>query len=198
MNHEVGSVLIAPSTGSSREDERRRDGFVSRAKGSILSSPPRGPWRVGGLGVDGLLSCGEGSILLSTPRCSELRGSGRGCFGGSEKGVAFSGFLAGFWAGHKLSVVLDDSLRNSGWIGLGDEGPGVVGGCREGSGQGHTVRVFSEFSKRLSSRRGHCSPRSDLEGGVSGLEELRGEILGLSGDGSSGKGPVGGGVAAGN
>ena len=129
---------------------------------------------------------------------SPSRGSGRGCFGGSENGVVFSGFLDGSWAGHKLSVDFDNSLRNSGQIGLGDEGPGIVGGCREGSGQGHTVLAFSGFSKRLSSRRGHCSPRRDLEGGVSGLEELRGEILGLSGDGSSGKGPVGGGVPVGN
>ena len=126
------------------------DGFVSRVKGSVLGSPPRGPWRVGGLGGDGLLSRGEGSMLLSTPRCSELRGSGRGCFGGSEKGVVFSGFLDGSWAGHKLSVVFDNSLRNSGRIGLGDEGPGVVGGCREGSGQDHTVWAFSGFFKRLS------------------------------------------------
>lgn len=61
------------------------------------------------------------------------------------------------------------------------------------------------FSKRLSSRRGHCSSRGDREGGVSGLgeliseaEELSGGIVGLSGaiDGSSGKGPVGGSVPA--
>lgn len=94
--------------------------------------------------------------------------------------MVFSGFLDGSWAGHKLSAVFDNSFLDSGRIELGDEVPGVVGGCREGSWQGHTVWACGILSKRLSSRRGHCSPRSDSEGGVNGLEELSGGILGLS------------------
>lgn len=100
--------------------------------------------------------------------------------GERETTVVFSGFLDGSWAGHKLSAVFGNAFLDSGRIELVDEVPGVVRGCREGSGQGHTVWAFSILSKRLSSRRGHCSPRSDSEGGVSGLEELSGGILGLS------------------
>lgn len=51
----------------------------------------------------------------------------------------FNGFLDGSWAGHKLSAVFDNSLRDSGWMELGEEDPGIVGGCRAGSGQGHMV-----------------------------------------------------------
>lgn len=60
-------------------------------------------------------------------------------------------------------------MRGSGSIELGGEDPGVVGGRLKGSGQGCVVRAFSVVSKRLSSRRGHCSLRSDREGRFGGV-----------------------------
>lgn len=174
MDHGERSIPGSPPISS-----RRLVGLggepMSRVEGSILVSPPRGPCRGHGLGDDGLGNHGEGFIRPFPPR-----DSGWISFGENETTVVFSGFLDGSWAGHKLSAVFGNSFLDSGWIELGEEVPGVVGDFRGGSGQGHTVWAFGMLSKRLSSRRGHCSPRRDSEGGVRGLEELSGGILGLS------------------
>lgn len=131
MSRGEGSILVSPPGGSWREDGHEGEGFVSRGEGSILVSPLRGPWREYGLGGDGIGNHGLGSIrAFSFPP----RGSEWGLFGESETALVFSGFLDGSWAGHKLSAVFGNSLRDSGRIELGDEGPGVVGGCREGLG----------------------------------------------------------------
>lgn len=174
MNHGERFIPGSSTIGSRRGDARKGEP-MSHVEGSILISPPRGPCRGDGFGGDGLGTHGEGFIRPFPPL-----GSDRGSFGESETTVVFSGFLDGSWAGHKLSAVFGNSFLDSGRIGLGDEVSGVVGGCREGSGQGDSVWAFGILSKQLSSRRGHCSPRSDSEGGVSGLEELSGGILGLS------------------
>lgn len=165
-------------------------------KGS--GSPPRGPCR-GGERV----SHWEGSILSSglvglEHGGSPSLGSGRNCE--SENAVVLSGFLEISWAGHKLSIVFGDSLRSSARMEFGGEDPGAVGGRREGSGQGSTVRAFGIISRRLSLRRGHCSSRTDRQEELSGLGVLSGEILGLgeATDGSLGNGVCGGGVPAKN
>ena len=88
-------------------------------------------------------------------------------------------------------------MRGSGPIELGDEDPGVVGGRLKGSGQGCVVRAFGVASKRLSSRSGHCSLRSDREGGFGGHDGLS-LRLNATANGIPGKGVLGGVVPAKN
>lgn len=104
---------------------------MSRGDGSILVSSPGGSWPGDGHEGEEFVSGGEGSIrAFSFPP----RNSGWGLFDESKTALVFSGFLDGTWAGHKLSAVFGNSLRDSGRIELGDERSGVVGGCREGLG----------------------------------------------------------------